>query len=239
MRSFLKKILGFIARQPSSIVVVSSNAKLTKAASVKIINSSINLENDAQLILADGVEISNYHIHVVSGICEIDAGTRLMGNNSNGRIYIEKGSLKIEKQCVIKADFSIRFGGNCIVKTYTGIMDGTEIRCDEHLEIGAYNMISYDCMIYDTNTHCNYPEAERRRMTEKSFPNIGAETEKPKTAAVIIGNDCWLGKRSVILKGVLLGNNCTVAASAVVTKSCPANTLVYGNPAVHKTKADA
>lgn len=222
--------------QPSTNAVVASMAKLSKAASVKIVNSTINLENDAQLILAEGVEISNYQIHVVSGICEIGTNTRLMGNNSTGRIYIEKGLLKIENQCVIKADFSIRFGGNCIVKTYTGIMDGTEIRCDEHLEIGSYNMISYDCMIYDTNTHCEYPEAERRRMTEKSFPNIGAEKEKPKTAPVIIGDDCWLGKRSVILKGVLLGNNCTIAASAVVTKSFPANALVYGNPAVHKTK---
>ena len=62
---------------------------------------------------------------------------------------------------------------------------------------------------------------------------IGKEFEKPKTKPITIGNDCWIGKRSFLLKGTKLNDSCVVGAAAVVSnmvvttgKSC------VGNPAV-------
>lgn len=49
--------------------------------------------------------------------------------------------------------------------------------------------------------------------------------------SVKIGNDVWLGGRSVICPGVTIGNNVVVAAGAVVTKDVPDNVVVGGNPA--------
>lgn len=111
-------------------------------------------------------------------------------------------------------------------------MERTEIRCDHLIEIGDYNMISYECMIYDTNTHCLYTKEKRRDMTRHDFPRIGQEYEKPVTSPVKIGNDCWIGKRAAILKGVTIGDECIVGTLAVITKRVNNNMLCYGNPAV-------
>ncbi len=46
-----------------------------------------------------------------------------------------------------------------------------------------------------------------------------------------IGNNCFIGTRSVILPGVRIGDNCVVGAGSVVTRSVPDNTVVVGAPA--------
>jgi acetyltransferase-like isoleucine patch superfamily enzyme len=46
-----------------------------------------------------------------------------------------------------------------------------------------------------------------------------------------VGRNCWIGANAVVLPGVELGNNVIVGAGAVVTKSCPANMILIGNPA--------
>ncbi|MFK5636020.1 CatB-related O-acetyltransferase [Ornithinimicrobium sp. LYQ103] len=48
---------------------------------------------------------------------------------------------------------------------------------------------------------------------------------------VRIGDDVWIGTRSVILRGVDVGRGAVVAAGSVVTKSVPDYALVGGNPA--------
>lgn len=48
---------------------------------------------------------------------------------------------------------------------------------------------------------------------------------------LIIGNDVWIGRRSVIMPGVKIGDGAIIAASAVVTKDVPPYTVVGGNPA--------
>lgn len=51
------------------------------------------------------------------------------------------------------------------------------------------------------------------------------------TAQTVIGDNCFLGIRSVIMGGVKLGNNVIVATGAVVTKDVPDNSVVAGVPA--------
>lgn len=50
-------------------------------------------------------------------------------------------------------------------------------------------------------------------------------------ANVIIGKNCFIGARSMIMPGVTIGDQVIVAAGSVVTKDVPSNTIVAGNPA--------
>ena len=47
----------------------------------------------------------------------------------------------------------------------------------------------------------------------------------------IIGNDCVIGIRSIIMPGVTIGNQVVVGSGSIVTKDIPDNCIVVGNPA--------
>lgn len=47
----------------------------------------------------------------------------------------------------------------------------------------------------------------------------------------IIGNNCWIAPRSIILPNIKIGNNVVVATGSVVTKDIPDNVVVAGVPA--------
>jgi len=49
--------------------------------------------------------------------------------------------------------------------------------------------------------------------------------------SIIIGNDVWVGARSIILDGVEIGDGVIVAAGSVVTKNVPSYTVIGGAPA--------
>ncbi len=46
-----------------------------------------------------------------------------------------------------------------------------------------------------------------------------------------IGENCFIGGRSMIMPGVRIGNGCIVGAGSVVTKDVPDGCVVAGNPA--------
>ena len=48
---------------------------------------------------------------------------------------------------------------------------------------------------------------------------------------IVIGNNCFIGARSIILPGVTIGNNCIIGAGSVVTKDIPPYSVVVGIPA--------
>ena len=47
----------------------------------------------------------------------------------------------------------------------------------------------------------------------------------------VIGDNVYIGYRSIIMPGVTIGNNCIIAAGSVVTKDVPDNSVVGGVPA--------
>ena len=55
----------------------------------------------------------------------------------------------------------------------------------------------------------------------------GVESSLP----VVIGENCWIGGKVVILPGVTIGDGVTVAAGSVVNRNVPANCVVAGVPA--------
>ncbi|QHC59327.1 acyltransferase [Rathayibacter sp. VKM Ac-2760] len=52
-----------------------------------------------------------------------------------------------------------------------------------------------------------------------------------RVSPITIGDDSFIGARSIVMPGVAIGSGCIVAAGAVVTKSVPDGAIVGGNPA--------
>lgn len=48
---------------------------------------------------------------------------------------------------------------------------------------------------------------------------------------ITVGDNCFIGQRSMLMLGVTLGERCVVGAGAVVTHSFPAHSVIAGNPA--------
>lgn len=53
----------------------------------------------------------------------------------------------------------------------------------------------------------------------------------PSKGDIVIGNDVWIGRESVIMPGVSIGDGAIVAAYSLVAKDVPPYTVVGGNPA--------
>ena len=47
----------------------------------------------------------------------------------------------------------------------------------------------------------------------------------------VIGKNCIIGTRAIVMPGVKIGDSAVVAAGSVVVKDVPANSMVAGNPA--------
>lgn len=84
--------------------------------------------------------------------------------------------------------------------------------CHERITIGENCKISYQVIIMDTDEH----------------PVPGSSS---LTAPVTIGNDVWLGARSIVLKGVQIGDGAVIGAGSIVTRDIPARAVAVGQPA--------
>lgn len=62
-----------------------------------------------------------------------------------------------------------------------------------------------------------------------SIPMTGQGASERR--AVVIGNDVWIGTRTIILPGVVVGNHAVVGAGSIVTKNVPDWSICAGNPA--------
>jgi virginiamycin A acetyltransferase len=103
----------------------------------------------------------------------------------------------------------------------------------DKLKIGKFCMIASDVsFIMNGANHLteglsSYPFAVfggdwEAAMEGKTYPNRGD---------IVVGNDVWLGYKSVVMSGVTIGDGAIIGAYSVVTKDVPPYAIVGGNPA--------
>lgn len=56
-------------------------------------------------------------------------------------------------------------------------------------------------------------------------------SQLPFKGDIVIGNDVWIGRESIIMPGVKIGDGAIIAAYSVVTKDVEPYSVVGGNPA--------
>lgn len=185
---------------------VSLNSVFEVGEGCKLLNNSVIVEKDSSLRIGHNVIIENCNLYVVGNV-SIGDYTII----KDGVYTIDSGMLNVGHHSKLTAKrFWIRFEGVVNIGDYTNINGGSEVRCDEAITIGNYNQISFNVNIWDTNTHNIYPVAKRRDITEKYWPYFGREIDRPKTKPIYIGDDCWIGENSTILKGTTLNNEVIV-----------------------------
>ncbi len=157
-------------------------------------------------------------------------------------IGINCGKNLTGNQCVIKNVGKIKLGNNVCLQsnpdgesyrtgliTYTDSssitigndcwLNGTMIYARSEIVIGDNCMFGHGVIISDHDCHNISIDPVKRRCNEVP------------SRPIIIGSNVWVGRQSIILKGVNIGDNSIIAAGSVVTKSVPSNQLFGGNPA--------
>jgi acetyltransferase-like isoleucine patch superfamily enzyme len=87
-----------------------------------------------------------------------------------------------------------------------------------NIRIGEGTIFGADCLVVDNDFHL--PGASWSWLDRPS------ETAKP----VSIGRGCFIGARSIILKGVTIGDGCVIGAGSLVSCDVPDGHLAAGNP---------
>lgn len=155
-------------------------------------------------------------------------GVPIISNNPNAKIIIGKNSVL----CSSSHETALGVSHRIILRTLSPNakliigknvrMSGTTICAANSIFIGDRCVIGSDVWLVDTDFHS---------LNSKTRSSVD-DSKDANTAPVNIGNDVFIGGRSIILKGVTLGNNVIVGAGSVVTRSFPNNSIIAGNPAV-------
>lgn len=139
-----------------------------------------------------------------------------IGKNTTICSSFSSNMLGLYQRCIIVA----RYGGKIEIGEECGI-SGSTIYSWESIKIGSYTRIGANCKIIDNDFHPVELEYRHKALNE----------EYTRRAPIVIGNDCFIGMNSIILKGTTLGNNVIVGAGSVVHGTFPDNCIIAGNPA--------
>ncbi len=148
---------------------------------------------------------TDVHIHWVQGKGEIILGD-----------FVE-----VDGKChfTFAARFSpnptLRVGDRTIIRTGCSFVVAKSITIGKCCKIASY------VSMFDSNGHPSDPEAR-----------MAGEPPRPEDVRPItIGDNVWIGQRSIITPGVTIGEGSIVSAGSVVLSDVPPYTVVAGYPA--------
>lgn len=151
-------------------------------------------------------------------------GLNIKKGSSIGKMYCEwPGKVFIGSGCDISHRNSFWFKYPFNDDNYVRIGDRVYIGNNCSFNCNTQILIGDDCLIAD----------------EVHFADINHEIELHKkineqplvTERIDIGNDVWIGVKSVVLKGVRIEDGAVIAAGSVVNKNVPSNEIWGGVPA--------
>jgi acetyltransferase-like isoleucine patch superfamily enzyme len=102
-------------------------------------------------------------------------------------------------------------------------MSNVSIWAKKSIKIGDNVKFGADIIVLDSDMH-SLDYLERR--------DVKTDATNAKNSPIVIGDDVFIGTRSIITKGVTIGNRSIVAAGSVVSRSIPEDEIWGGNPAV-------
>ncbi|MER6059609.1 DapH/DapD/GlmU-related protein [Streptomyces sp. NPDC001792] len=113
---------------------------------------------------------------------------------------------------------TLRQGAIIHIGPDTGL-SGVTVCAATGVDIGARVLVGADVLITDTDFH-----------PVDVCPRRTAPESAAVSRSVHIGDDVFLGARSIVLKGVSIGDGTVVGAGSVVSSSLPGHVVAAGNP---------
>ncbi|MGG6310598.1 acyltransferase [Paenibacillus macerans] len=179
------------------------------------------------------IDLNSNFFKIVLRLLNIKYGTGLLLKGIPV-IYNHSGAtMRLGNDVVVKSSFLSNLVGlysrtiivtrtkeaSIIIGNNVGI-SGATLYARKSITIGDNTHIGGNAKILDNDFHPIEIEARNADLKER----IG-------TKPIVIGNNCFIGCNSIILKGTVLGEGCVVGAGAVVSGKYPPNSVIAGNPA--------
>ena len=126
------------------------------------------------------------------------------------------GNINIGERFFVR-DFcriSVQFSGSLEIGDGVFFNNFSSINCIDKITIGDNSIFGESVKLYDHNHEYGFN------------PDFFVDKNNYKTAPIEIGENCWIGSNTVILKGVVIGDNTIVGAGCIIHKSIPANSIV-------------
>lgn len=117
------------------------------------------------------------------------------------------------KNIDIRNNFNLVLGKNANLTIGDNVFlnNGCSINCLESVIIGENTLFGENVKLYDHNHRYDTSQVYHKEFT---------------TDSIKIGENCWLGSNTIILKGVNIGNNVIIGAGCVIHKDVPANSII-------------
>lgn len=159
-------------------------------------------------------------------------GRFLMGLGGGISGAIRKDQIILGKNVGISGWLTVFPTGKITIGDYSCIGRGSVLQAMNTIEIGSYTLVAPDVWIVDNNNHSIYAKYRYIDiMGSRDFNEVGVDNTRTISKPIKIGSHVWIGRRSMILKGVTVGDRAVVAAYSIVTHDVPADSIVAGNPA--------
>jgi acetyltransferase-like isoleucine patch superfamily enzyme len=129
----------------------------------------------------------------------------------------ERTALGVSRPCILR---TLRPGAAIVIGPESGL-SGTVICAAVSVSVGRECLFGADVLVADTDFHPL--KAAGRRHSD--------EVDDIPAAAIVIGDNVFIGARSMILKGVHVGENSVIGAGSVVVSDIPPNVMAAGVPA--------
>ena len=149
--------------------------------------------------------------------------------NGIGKAYLGKfiisdsPKISIGNRSYVSGKIEIHGAGTLSIESFSSLANGIQIFTSN---------INHPTDFPSTfNLHSNSRIVEDRINID--LPNYNAAIKKLNSNKNIfkIGNDCWIGRETLLLPGLELGDGCVIGARSVVTKDCKPYGIYAGSPA--------
>ena len=133
-------------------------------------------------------------------------------------IYIkEQGRLTCTGRMIVSDDCMLFTKGNLQFGEHFNINSFSRIVAHEQIEIGDHVTLGQMVSILD---HDHRYVFEGKNMSLDGY----------LTSPVKIGDNVWIGDKSMVLRGVTIGSNVVVGANTLIHKDVPDNCVIGGSP---------